>query len=88
MEHLRFRVLEEVSEFLFNIGSVGENALVINTLALDYTRNLTGVELLAFAKDVLPVHCSRKVEGYVALEFPLLYRSILAEQAQASSAGQ
>ena len=88
VEHLRFRILEEVSEFLFDIGSVGENALIINTIALDYTRNLTGVELLSFAQDVLPAHCSRKVEGYIALEFPLLYGSILAAQAHAGSAGQ
>ena len=72
VEHLRFRILEEVSEFLFDIGSSEETATTIKTLALDYTRNLTGVELLTFAKEVLPTHCARKVEGYIALEFPLL----------------
>ena len=80
VEHLRFRILEEVSEFLSDIGSSEEIANTINTLALDYTRNLSGVELLTFAKEVLPTHCARKVEGYIALEFPLLYSSILAEQ--------
>ena len=83
VEHLRFRILEEVSEFLFDIGSSEETATTINTLALDYTRHLRGVELLTFAKEVLPSHCARKVEGFIALEFPLLYSSILTEQLHA-----
>ena len=88
VEHLRVRILEEVSEFRFDIESCEKNATVINTVALDYTGNLTGVELLEFAKDVLPKHCARQVEGYVALEFPLLHSSILETQAHAGRTEQ
>ncbi|CAE7293723.1 unnamed protein product, partial [Symbiodinium pilosum] len=78
IEHFRFRILEEISEYLAEIGSSGENARVINTLALDFTRNLTGADLLAFTREVLPYPNARQVEARLALEYPLLHASILA----------
>ena len=72
------RILEEISEYLCDIGSTGELSDQIQTLALDLTRHLTGDELLNFAREVLPRPYARQVEGYLALEFPLLYASILA----------
>ena len=75
------RILEEISEHLFDIESTGDTSAVINTLALDLTRHLTGVELVVFARAVLPIPYARQIEGYLSLEFPLLYASILSSLA-------
>ena len=85
MEHLRCRILEEISEYLFDIKSSGKTESKINTLALDLTRNLTGAELLDFANEVLPLDNYRQVEGFLALEYPLLYTSIQATRLHAAS---
>ena len=77
VEHLRFRVLEEISEYLFEIEASETNSAVINTLALNFTRGLTGTELLIFVRAVLPTSHARQVEAHLALEYPLLYASIL-----------
>ena len=84
MEHLRCRILEEISEFLFDIQSSGETERNISTLALDYTRGLTGTELLTFTKEVLPLDCARRVEGFLASEYPLLYASVQASSLHAT----
>ena len=81
------RILEEISEYLFDIGSTGDTSAVINTLALDLTRNLTGVELVVFARDVFPIPYSRHIEGYLSLEFPLLYASIVSSLANGRCTG-
>ena len=84
MEHLRCRILEDISEFLFDIQSSGETERNISTLALDYTRGLTGTELLTFTKEVLPPDYARKVEGFLASEYPLLYASVQASSSHAT----
>ena len=85
VEHLRCRILEEISEYLFDIKSSGATEISINTLALDLTRNLTGAELLEFAREVLPLDNYHQVEGFLALEYPLLYTSIQATRLHAAS---
>ena len=57
------RILEEISEYLCDIGSTGAISDQIQTLALDFTRHLTGDELLNFAREVLPKPYARQVEG-------------------------
>ena len=84
MEHLRCRILEGISKYVFDIKSSGEPEVSINTLALDITRNLTGAEPVEFAREVLPPANYRQVEGFLALEFPLLYTSIQATRLRAA----
>ena len=85
MEHLRCRILEEISEFLFDIQSSGETEQTISTLALGYTRGLTGTELLAFTYEVLPLDYARRVEGFLASEYPLLHASVQASSVHAAA---
>ena len=76
VQHLRCRLLEIVSESLLDIGASESGKSYADSLCLEITRDLTGQDLLVFAKETLQLEDFQKLRAFCAAHYPLLFAAI------------
>ena len=76
MRHLRAKLLELITETLFDFGSDEHTRLFAHDLGAELTRNQTSEQLFDFAEFVLPPGDLLRLRAFANNNYPLLLLSV------------